>query len=333
MDNKIKLLLLLTALSVAPIAFAKPFKNVFIGYIIRPSVELNWSSPQSLAITTAKSARSSAYAPIGHFATEIRCETPNRYGTRHVMTGMETHGDTNSKDLTLKKKLGLGTLFYKFNGNLQSASYVQEIIQKAKRDGRLVKITIPTSAERCQKGLEFIDNWIRHGSYTVYGANLNVREGEGAGCADFAMELFQIATSIFPREAILARVLIPYRLIGDGEQKKVPFTKILFAKKWAEDEVEGKPHLIMDTNKTIKFLFEDSKVIEEEYTYVKHLFGQTTIFSNTQVIDYKEEIESQAQILPPFEVDTYNFTFTYPQRETTEETWQRISLEEKRPVI
>ena len=325
--NTIKITLLIAfSMCFKTAVWAKPFSNMFIGYIIRPAVELDWSSPKSLAITSAISSRSSAYAPIGHFAAEIKCDKPNKYGISHAMTGMETFGDNISKKLTLKKKLGLGTLFYTFPGDLQSAEYVKEVVAKAKKDGRLVIVKIPTSPERCQKGLEFIEKWIDHGSYTVYGANKNTKEGEGAGCADFAMELFQIATSIFPRDALLAKVLIPYKLIGDGEDKKVPFWNVLVVKKWADNEIDGKPLMIMDTNKTIKFLFEDSKVIENQYTYVKHLIPETTVFTNNQVIDNKEELEAQTHLLSSNGIENYNFTYHYPQRESSQATWERIAV-------
>ena len=76
-------------------------------------MEINWSSPSSLAITSGMNSLGSDYAPIGHFAIELTCSAPNRYGVKHVLTGMERFNKKASTEIIRKNGLGLGSLVHK----------------------------------------------------------------------------------------------------------------------------------------------------------------------------------------------------------------------------
>ena len=107
---------------------ANTFKNELKVHIITPEFRINWKSPRSLALTSGLNSIKDDYAPIGHFAVELNCATPNKYGAKHVLTGMERMSKKESQRITLKKKLGLGSLFYDFAGNLQSAEQTRKEI-------------------------------------------------------------------------------------------------------------------------------------------------------------------------------------------------------------
>jgi len=195
-------------------------------HVITPRYQIEWNSPRSLAISTAKNTITKDYAPIGHLAVEIKCTNKNRFGINHVLTGMEREDKEESKRITLEKKLGLSSLVYPFNGALQSGRTSQAEINQARQENRLRTIIIPTSSERCDQMLDFLDNWISAGSYKVYGGGKDVTNGEGAGCADFAMEFFKIATQSLPPYEWYAQIRIPLSLMGN-EQFQVPFQNIL----------------------------------------------------------------------------------------------------------
>lgn len=305
-------------------------KNELIVHIITPKHRTNWESPRLLGLSTGLNSIGDDYAPIGHFAIELKCDTPNKYGTKHILTGMERLNKKESSKITLQKKLGLGSLFYNFVGNLQSAEQSREEIEMARKDKRLTTVSIPTSSSRCQMAMTFLDNWIEAGAYTVYGGNKDVLAGEGSGCADFALEFFRIATSVVPRKDIMVRIKVPNRLIGDGLKKEVPFTKILAANRWAEDLSDAREYATPDTNKVIDFLHKDTMAIEKNYVYVLHLGLEIddVLVTAGRLQEMNEKIELKASELAPYEITQYDFKYKYPQRESSLESWSKIIVAE-----
>ena len=91
-------------------------------YVIKPNTRINWSSPSMLSITSGLDSAGSDYAPIGHFAVEVKCSLPNHLEINHILTGMERVNKVESRKITLEQKLGLGSLIYTFKGALESAA-------------------------------------------------------------------------------------------------------------------------------------------------------------------------------------------------------------------
>ncbi len=275
-------------------------------HVIEPRLRIKWSSPRMLAITSGLDSIGKDYAPIGHFAVEIKCSRPNHYGISHVLTGMEREDKVESRRITLKKKLGLGSLIYPFKGALQGAVTSQEEINRAAKDRRLKTITIPTSQERCEAMLDFIDEWIESGSYLVYGGGKDTAAGEGAGCADFAMELFRIATQMPEPDAWNVKLKVPTKLMGDGHEQRVPFTRLLFRSKWAKPGESYIDYQIADTNKVSDWLREHSGRRTVEHLFSAHLAGGSA-----------DELSPPAARAP--------FRFAYETLETPLEKWQSIN--------
>jgi hypothetical protein len=332
-----KQLLLLFVVSVLQSsAFARTFENELKFYIITPKHRLNWQSPRSLAITSARNSIGNNYAPIGHFAVEVNCAAPISNGVSHVLTGMERYqrGVKAGQEI-IKKKLGMGSVVnYSFQGDLQSSEESLKDIRKAKRDGRLKEVIIPTSASRCEAALNFLDSWIQYGSYTVYGGNKDVFNGEGAGCADFALALFHIATSVEPTRDIFVSVNIPKKLIGDGKTKAVPFYKVLLAGSWAKDaENDGVTYLTPETHRVIDFINSNGISYEHKSIYVRHLKSERlrVMVGVDELIGSLSEmlqlIDQQIQILQPYPRTEFKFNYRYHPREAVEKTWARIRLD------
>src|SRR5690606_31629673 len=186
-------------------------------HVIRPKYKINWSSPMSLALTTGLDSIRKDYAPIGHFIVDLKCSRPNRYGVRHVITGMERENKKESQQIVLKQKLGLGSLIYPFKGAIQSSKTSLHEMELAKKDGRMRTLRIPTTPQRCEMDMRFLEQWIENGSYSVYGGGKETHLGEGGGCADFAMSFVKIITQEEIPRSWQAQVLIPHKLIGDGK--------------------------------------------------------------------------------------------------------------------
>lgn len=311
-------------------SFAQTFKNELKVHVITPKYRIKWKSPRSLSLTAGINSLGNDYAPIGHFAVELNCENPNKFGVKSVLTGMERVSKKESQKIVLRKKLGLGSLFYNFDGDLQGAASTQKELDMAKKAGRLTTVTIPTSAQRCQDALNFLEKWIEHGSYTIYGGNKDVKAGEGSGCADFALEFFLIATSITPREDIMVRVDVPEKLIGDGVDKKVPmyFWRVLFRGKWAKKHENSRQYVTPDTNKVMDFIYKDVLEYDKNYIYIKHLGldPDTTLITSENFEEKRSLIEQNAQTLGSYEKTDYKFSFQYDLRESIEESWNRIKV-------
>lgn len=212
-------------------------------HVIRPRIPIDWSSPRTLSITSALDSAGHDYAPIGHFAVEIDCQSQGR----SVLTGMERKDKTQSRRITLKEGLGLGSLTYAFEGQLQSAEESAADIGRARRDGRLKTMRVPTTAARCGQILAFLDRWVATGADRVYAGGKDPWRFEGSGCADFAMAFYEIASGQTPPREWYAEVRVPRDLIG-GNGHKVPFTRLLARGHWAGVGEPSVPFRIADTD-------------------------------------------------------------------------------------
>jgi hypothetical protein len=247
-------------------------------HIIKPMYEIRWSSPSSLGFSTGLNSIRNDYAPIGHFAVELKCTNSNSFGVNHILTGMERVSKEESKRITLDKKLGLGSMIYPFRGQLVNYDQSLRELVLAKNEHRLKTITVPISSMSCDEGLEYINKWISHRSYTVYGGSMNALQGEGAGCADFAMSVFSVVTGTEAPSEWFAKVRIPSELMGDGHNKKVDFSNILTSFNWAKSTESGVNYKIADGNKVHTWLSKVSK--SNDFLYTTHLFPNGVLYSS-----------------------------------------------------
>lgn len=292
-------------------------------HVIEPRFRIDWSSPSNLAITSAVDSARDDYAPIGHLAVEINCTNRNKYGTSHVLTGMEREDKELSRQITLKKKLGLGSLIYPFKGALQTSKSTLTEMTLATTDARIKTISIPTSPDRCDLMLDFIDRWIKSGSYQVYGGGKDVARGEGAGCADFAMKLFEIATGQQPPHEWIVSVDVPKYLIGDGKNKKVEFQKILARSVWANPNESSMHFEIADTNLVFDWLMKKTRATSRVYQYTDHIFPTNVMYGRKDdfqrlVDDYADRMKTPEPLKP--------FTFKYKTSVSPASMWYKIRM-------
>lgn len=288
-------------------------------YVIKPRIKINWSSPATLGITSALNSIRKDYAPIGHFAVELNCSQTLSNGVSKVLTGMERVSKKESKRITLKEKLGLGSLFYPFRGALTTAKLSKWEIEKAKKQKRLRTIIIPVSKVDCHRGLLFVEKWIQHGSYNIYGGGRDTLHGEGGGCAHFMSSVFKVVTGKLPPKEWSVHIDVPKDLIGDGDKKRVPFTKILTRFRWVKKGVETVPYDIADTNTVHKWLKKRVKR-EKIYYYSDHLPDFDRENSTIEMIKEAAEVSELSRPLEPF---LYQQP-TSPEKEA--QVWESIIL-------
>lgn len=304
------------------------FNNELKVHIITPPLKINWSSPRTLSLTAAINSMLDDYAPIGHFAVEVNCQNQNKYGINRIATGMERISKKESKVITLKEKLGLKSLFHSFRGGLVSAKQTLKEVSLAKKEKRLTTVTIPISSSRCDSIMSFMESWIDSGSYTVYGGSKDVINGEGSGCADFALEIFKIATDVIPADDLFVKIYIPNELIGN-DKRKVGFSKLLLSKKWStENDLNSTYFSIPDANRVADYIRINSVKSEVNYIYLKHLLPDEDI-GLWPVIMHKFLVESLNIItekMPDYHKNSFDFKFKYEKSESTLSSWNKIKL-------
>jgi hypothetical protein len=208
-------------------------------YFTNPPKPLNWKTPRSLSLTTARNSLGKDYAPIGHVNVRLKCEAANAHGISHILTGMSREDRKESQRLVKKYRLGLATFFYDFKGTLDKAEVAQKEIDDSAKDKRLNGLKIQISEDVCQKLLVFVDEWIKNGSYEHYGASHNTSIGEGAGCAAFAVEFMKLAGLEKHTDEWFRVVIVPHKLIGT-KSHKVSLVKMGLTKQpWGKSSEDG----------------------------------------------------------------------------------------------
>lgn len=299
------------------------FSNELKLHVIEPRLRIDWSSPSSLATSSALNSSGEDYAPIGHFAVEVNCSSSYSNGARHVISGMERKSKVESRQITLNEKLGLGSLIYSFEGALQTSKSSLNEIAMARRDHRLKTLIIPTSEARCHSMLEFIDMWIESGSYQVYGGGKDVSSGEGAGCADFAMEIFKIATNTLPPHEWIAEIQVPLRLLGDGKNRQVNFAELLARISWARPNEESINFKIADANLVTDWIIKRTPPMTDTFRYVGHIFPTGFMRSNNGL---NRSFEREANELLNTPEALKDFTYQYPTSISPKLLWKSIKI-------
>ncbi len=264
-------------------------------HVTRPRLKINWESPRHLLLSGGFNSLKKDYAPIGHFTVEIKSSLPHRYGIQHVITGMERENKEESTKVVWKKKLGLGSMTYAFKGALTTFEKSYHDLLASEAEGRLKTLVVPTTPEISSRLFDFLDRWIQHGSYTIYGGHKDALRGEGAGCADFAMACFELATG-YQLEDWCINLSIPKKFIGD-DNHQVSLAHLFLASHW-EDSGEKLKLKTADTDLAFEWIKQRAGA-NQEFIYRDHL-NRT------------------------FQMEIPDFTYRYPTQKSEEEIWKTI---------
>jgi len=239
-------------------------KDELLIHVTRPRFRISWESPRHLVLSGGFNSLFKDYAPIGHFTVELKSSRKNKFGINHVITGMERKSKKESRQIVVRERLGLGSLNYSFRGALTAADQSYEDLLASKAENRLRTLIIPLDPNSSEKLFYFLEKWIEHGSYTVYGGCKDALHGEGAGCADFAMTFFELAIG-YQLEDWCVNLEVPQIYLG-RKDKPVSLFNLLTASHW--DHPGSKLRLkTADTNLAYDWL-ERRSPHSLEYTYV-----------------------------------------------------------------
>jgi hypothetical protein len=143
--------------------------------------------------------------------------------------------------------------------------------------------------------------------------------GEGAGCADFAMEFFKIATGVSAPYKWSARVFIPHSLIGSKDHP-VSFLYLLARDFWAVKDEAATYFKIPDSNRVSRWLAKNGKLCGQHFLWSEHLFSGIT--SHHSCDELKKIMSANIDSLPPTKLE--NFEFKYSSSIPTHRIWNSI---------
>lgn len=227
------------------------FADTLTLYFYPSPTPLDWSTPQSLTQITVDNSISGADHPIGHVSVEVKCEDDPQ-NKHHILTGMSSSGEGESLKLLIKKKVGLGILFYNLKGRLVPRQEILEELPHLYQNGEISMLTHKISPKTCQRLVRYYDEYKDRGYQDHYGLPNRPRYGEGGGCSAFGtsfLELSGLLKNEYHANWSQLR-LVPKKYVG-GEltDKKVSLWKLLLPSRptrWATPKEEHFPIFFWD---------------------------------------------------------------------------------------
>lgn len=171
-------------------------------YNFKSPYGVDWSAPRSLVLSALKNKLGLSLGLtknkriIGHNAVEISCFPPNGNEIKKL-AGMASQDSTGEAlKLLFSQNSGLGVLFHRFKGRLETEDELKGEIKQGLKTGDVNSMTYQTTYKKCQKLLLHFDKWVEKKAYLNYGLNEAPLKYTGAGCSAFAMTFlkdFEIA--------------------------------------------------------------------------------------------------------------------------------------------
>lgn len=202
-------------------------------YAIPSPKAIDWSSPSSLARTTANNflvpdLHWSGY-DLGHAAVSFKCESRET-----VLAGLRAGPHEGNFALLMKKKIGLGILFHAYPGRVQTEAELLGDLRERARSGRMGWLRFQISPKTCARLSTYWREYLAQGLDRRYGVHLQPRRREGAGNTSFAVSFLEVAGVLTAelRSHWERTVLVNDELIG-RERAPVGLTSILFTRHWS----------------------------------------------------------------------------------------------------
>ena len=296
-------------------ALAMPAAPYLEIYLISPPRPLNWESPKTLLIDTLRNALSGDYAPNSHYLVHLVLEKPRNYGVQEVLTGMSRTHKMQTVATTLIKELGLSAMTYVYPGELDASKDALKELKKATNAKRLSRIIVKLDESKADELMNFLEYWIRYGSFHHYAGGKDVGKGEGAGCADFALYFLNQATNgKAPLTEWSREVYLPNSLMKEKMGKGISMAQMLGSTPWAKDSSDGVYFFTLDPDKMDDWF---KQVSPTQKTVLL-----TPEFLNNQTIHPIAE-----------KIQASQFEYLYPaeKEETIAKIWKSISVRQKRP--
>ena len=235
--------------------------NSFTVHITKSPRLLNWKkSPRKLlaGIITNKYLRSrKTKRSIGHLSIEITCQNPNTGATEHRLAGQGAVDVTQYVPKLIKDGFGFSIMLTNehikkydelnqsqlvtIDGKLEGAKELdKEYSENIYKKNLMGFATYKINYEKCQKMIKFYDEYKKLTIETAgsqnpqggnnYGFGANTKLMQGAGCATFLQEFFEIAGLKSHFRNFFQRVYVDKNLLGDPlNGKEVNISKLLFS--------------------------------------------------------------------------------------------------------
>lgn len=161
-------------------------------YFIPSPYGISWDTPAQVARTTIRNQLTFKDRKIGHVSIEIKCHATESTKAINFFTGMT--GDISpSKRLIIKDGIGLGMLFYNYEGRLENSDQLKEEMIEKSKSGRMNFLTFKINSENCRRLAQYVEEFKTKGFDRYYGLPNRPRHGEGSGCTAFGMSFLEIA--------------------------------------------------------------------------------------------------------------------------------------------
>lgn len=233
-------------------------------YYVFPSPRgIDWSSPSCLTWSSLRSLLRFKFERehnIGHVNVEVRCSRGISVD-RSVLTGMTSARRSDTSRAVLWDGMGLGALFYDFNGRLESREEVEQQWPERRKHGELAMIRYQISDSTCQRLLQFERQYRESGAERHYGLPRRPRYGEGGGCSAYGVSFLELAGLLTEemREAWSRTIRVPEDLIGRPMgARRVSMTRILasFRRGWASPEEPHRELFFWDPDAMYRWILE-----------------------------------------------------------------------------
>lgn len=268
---------------------SNPNTNELTLYFIPSPYGLSWDTPASITRTTIQNQISLKNRKIGHVIVELKCSPKENQPGFHYYTGM-TGNIKPSKKLLLIDGIGLGMLYYNYDGHLENSDELKAEIPKQVKDKRINFTTFQISHNTCERLHQYFTEYKQKGYEAHYGLPNRPLLGEGGGCSAYGMSFLEVA-GILDQELVKSwsyDLRVPLEFIGNPiSDKKVNVATLLSPFKdyrWANEDEPHKKIFFWDPDTMYRWVKEKtSRAPASNYQVIEKDGMQGLIFDKSQV--------------------------------------------------
>jgi hypothetical protein len=160
-------------------------------YVYPSPFGVDWRSPHHLARSVILNSASLKPRTIGHVSVELRSDDPKN--PERFFTGMSSKNEALNRRLIFREKLGLGVLFYQYDGHLEESSALDLEKEKRLARGNFSFIRFQLSRASYERVRLYLQEYREHQVGRFYGLPHRPRHKEGGGCSAFAASFLEVA--------------------------------------------------------------------------------------------------------------------------------------------
>ena len=189
---------------------------------------------------------------IGHASIELSAHEGGDGAavSERIFTGMTSDNQKLNRELILFRKRGLGVLFHRYDGYLESAEFLDVEREQRLKGGNFSFVRFQLSRESYERARRYLHEYRARRVDRYYGLPHRPRHAEGSGCSAFAVSVAEVAgvmSEEFRRHWSL-ELKVPERYL-----ENVPVWRLLWPDsqnlRWAETQEAGKSVFFYDPDR------------------------------------------------------------------------------------